>query len=236
MFIEPFEPTFSDMPKPPSVFLNLPFLATVCLDIFKKAKKLIETRHNLVHDETYEHQWKRVVEIVHLVFSEIQRLCLDGQTQPQKELKDWLKGVMSEVHKVKALRTWVKTPLCIEAGSIIPSIIHPRDLNLDWITKINLKEASTEMTLVQRNSLLENENHHLKKELLDQKMMLLDYKNAFEAQLEEAKNREERLIKDNEEFKKEMKLQAEAQKAQMEETQRMMQKMMEMMMQKQANP
>ena len=33
-----------------------------------------------------------------------------------------------------------------------------------------------------------------------------------------------------------MKLQAQAQKAQMEETQRMMQKMKEMMMQKQANP
>jgi len=155
MFIEPIEPTFSNMPKPPSVFLNLPFLETVCLDIFKKANKLIDTRHNLVHDENYEHQWKRVVERVHLVFSEIQRSCLDDQTQAQKELKDWLEGVMSEVHKVKVLRTWVKTPLCIEAGSVIPSIIHPRDLNLDWIAKINLKEASTKMALVQRNSLLE---------------------------------------------------------------------------------
>jgi len=67
-------------------------------------------------------------------------------------------------------------------------------------------------------------------------MMLLDYKNSTEAKLAEAKNREERLIRDNEYFKKEMKQQAEAQKAQMEETQRMMQKMMEMMMQKQANP
>ena len=67
-------------------------------------------------------------------------------------------------------------------------------------------------------------------------MMLLDCKNSTESQLAEAKYREERLIKDNEEFKKEMKLQAEPQKAQMEETQRMMQKMMEMMMQKQVNP
>jgi len=101
------------------------------LDIFKKAKKLIDTRHNLVHDETYEHQWKRVVERVHLVFSEIQRSCLDDQTQAQKELKDRLKGLMSEMHKVKVLRTWVKTPLYIEAGSVIPSIIRLRDLNLD---------------------------------------------------------------------------------------------------------
>ena len=37
MSIEPVEPTFSDIPKPQLVFLNLSFLATVCLDIFKKA-------------------------------------------------------------------------------------------------------------------------------------------------------------------------------------------------------
>ena len=97
------------------------------------------------------------------------------------------------------------------------------DLNLDWITKINLKEASTEMALIQRNSLLEKENHALRKQLLD-------YKNTSEAQIEEAK------IREDEEFKKEMKHQADAQKAQMEETQRMMQQMMQMMMQNQAKP
>ena len=139
---------------------------------------------------------------------------------------------MSEVHKVKVLRTWARAPLCLEAGSVIPSHIHPRDLNLDWINKINLKDASTELALAQKNSLLEKENHALRKELLEQKMMLLDYKNSTEAKLAEAKNREEKLIRANEDFKKEMKQQAEAQKAQMEETHRMMQKMM----QKQANP
>ena len=82
--IELVEPTFSDIPKPPSVFLHLPFLATICLDIFKKAKQLIETRHDLA--------------------------------QAQKELKDWLKGVISEVHKVKVLRTWARAPLCLEVG------------------------------------------------------------------------------------------------------------------------
>jgi len=86
--IEPIEASSSDIPKPPSVFLNFPFLATVCLDIFKKAKMLIETRHNLVHNEDYEKQWKRVVERVHLVFFEIQRSSLDDQAQAQKELKD----------------------------------------------------------------------------------------------------------------------------------------------------
>jgi len=67
----------------------------------------------------------------------------------------------------------------------------------------------------------------LKKELLEQKLMLLEYKTQTEAQLEEARIREERLLKSNEAFKMEMKQQAE-------ETQKMMKQLMEMMKQKQA--
>jgi len=48
---------------------------------------------------------------------------------------------------------------------------------------------------------LEKENKQLKKELLEKKLMLLEYKSATEAQLEEASIREERLIKSNEDFK-----------------------------------
>jgi len=55
--------------------------------------------------------------------------------------------------------------------------------------------------------------------------MLLEYKTATEAQLEEARIRKERLIESNEEFKQEMKQQAE-------ETQKMMKQLMEMMKQK----
>ena len=60
-------------------------------------------------------------------------------------------------------------------------------------------------------------------------MMLLEYKTQTEAQLEEASIREERLIKSNEDFKLEMKQQAE-------ETQKTMKQLMEMMKQKQAQP
>jgi len=96
---------------------------------------------------------------------------------------------------------------------------------LDWLTKLNLKEASSKMALLQRNTLLEKENHQLKKELLEQKLMLLEYKTAFEAQLEEARIREEKLIKSNEDFKKEMKQEINQ-----------MKQLMEMMLQKQAQP
>ena len=68
----------------------------------------------------------------------------------------------------------------------------------------------------------------LRKELLDQKLLLLEYKTSTEAKLEEARVREENLIRSNEEFKKDMKQQAE-------ETKRMMKQMMEFI-QKQSQP
>jgi len=152
---------------------------------------------------------------------------LDAQEIAQAKLQAWLNGVISNLDEVKILRTWVKTPLCLEARSLIPSIIHPKDLNLDWITKLNLKEASSELALLQRNTLLEKETHQLKKELLEQKLMFQEYKTKTDAQLEEAKVIEEKLLKSNEEFKKEMMLQSE-------KTQKMMEQLMEMMKHKQA--
>jgi len=67
---------------------------------------------------------------------------------------------------VKVLKTWVQTPLCLRArnaSDLIPSSIHPRKLDLTWLNKINLKEASTELELMQRNTLLEKENKQLRK-------------------------------------------------------------------------
>jgi len=65
------------------------------------------------------------------------------------------------------------------------------------------------LELIQRNTLLEKENKQLKKELLELKLLLLEYKSSTEAKHEEAKIREEKLIKSNEEFKREIKQQSE---------------------------
>ena len=73
------------------------------------------------------------------------------------------------------------------------------------MNKINFKSTSTELELVQRNTLLERENKQLKKDLLEQKLLLLEYKSSTEAKLEEARVREENLIRSNEDFKREMK-------------------------------
>jgi len=166
---------------------------------------------------------------VEYVLTELQRTYIDAQDTAQTKLQDWLKGVVSNLHEVKVLKTWVKIPICLRARNafdFIPSSIHPRELDLNWLNKINLKEASYELALLQKNTLLEKENKQLKKELLEQKLLLLEYKTATEAKLEEARIKEENLIRSNDEFKKEMKEQAK-------ETNRIMQQMMEMF-QKQA--
>ena len=156
--------------------------------------------------------------------SELQRSSLDAQDIAQNHLQDWLQGVVNNLQEVRVSRTQEKTQLCIKvknAYDVIPSYVHPKELDLTWLNKINLKQASTELELVQRNSELEKENKQLKKELLEQKLLLLEYKRSTEAKMEEARTREENLIKSNEAFKEEMKQQAET-------TNKMLKEMMEM--------
>jgi len=100
--------------------------------------------------------------------------------------------------------TLVKTPLCLtgrDIADVIPNCVHPKEMNLDWLNKINFKSASTDLELLQRNTILERKNKQLRKELLDQKLLLLEYKTSTEAKLEEARIREENLLRSNEEFK-----------------------------------
>jgi len=106
----------------------------------------------------------------------------------------------------------VQIPLCLRernATNFIPTGIHPKELNINWLSKLNVNPVSTELALLQRNAELVTENKKLKKELLDQKLLLLEYKAASEAKHEEARIREENLIKSNNVFKEEMRKQYE---------------------------
>jgi len=229
--IIPVAPANTNVPSPPTLFLDSTILAYVCENIFQELKNLVVARNNLIHEDNYEKLWMWLKDRVKNFLTELQRTCIDAQYTAQTKLQDWLKGVVSNLHEVKVLETWVKTPMYLRArnaSDFIPSSIHPRELDLNGLNKINLKESSSELALLQKNTLLEKENKQLKKELLEQKLLLLEYKTATEAKLEEARIREEKLIRSNEEFKQEMKEQAR-------ETNRIMQQMMEMF-QKQAQP
>jgi hypothetical protein len=170
--------------------------------------------------------------------SALQTTCSDAQDIAQQKLQDWLKGVNSSLQEVKILKTWVQNPPSLrgrEVTNFIPSGVHPRELDLTFLNNINIKTTYPDLALIQRNAVLEKANKKLEKELLEHKLLLLEYKTATEAKLEEARLREESLIKSNEDFKTEMKLQQEAMQKKQEETNLMIKQMMDML-HKQANP
>jgi len=168
--IQPCAPAKTNVPSPPTLFLDSTILANVCENIFQELNKLIQARNNLIHEDNYEKQWKRLKKRVEFVLTELQRSCLDAQDSAQNKLQDWLKGVDNNLQEVKVLRTWVRTPLCLRernATDFTPTGIHPRELNLNWLSKFNVNPVSTELALLQRNAELEKENKQLRKELLD---------------------------------------------------------------------
>ena len=227
--ITPPKPT--KIPSPPTMYQDLSLLADVCENIFHELNRLIQSRNDLIHHNSYEQSWKRLKKRVENVLNALQRTCMDDQDIAQQKLKDWLKGVTSNLQEVRILRTWVQNPLCLRQRNetnFIPAGIHPRELNVNWLTRMNIKPISTESAVLQRNAELENENRKLKKELLKQKLLLIEYKSSTEAKLKEARVREEKLIESNGDFKREMKQQAE-------ETNKMMKQVMEMF-QKQVQP
>jgi len=90
------------------------------------------------------------------------------------------------------LRTLVRTPLSLRAKNatdFIPTGIHPRKLNINCLSKVNVKPVSTELALLQKNVELKKENKQLKKEVLEHKLLLLEYKSSTKVKLEEARVR-----------------------------------------------
>jgi hypothetical protein len=217
----------------------------VCEDIGQKLVKLIQARNDLVHTESFEKQWNRLKDRVDYIMSALQTTCSDAQDLAQQKLQEWLKGVDNSLQEVKIIRTWVQNPPSLrgrEVTDFIPSGVHPRELDLTFLSNINLKTASPNLSLLQRNAVMESENRKLKKELMEQKLLLLEYKSSTEVKLEEARIREEHLIKSNEDFKLEMKNQQEAMQKKQEDMQKqqektnlMLQQMMDML-NKQAQP
>ena len=81
---------------------------------------------------------------------------------------------------------------------------------------------------LKNDSELEKENKRLKKELLEQRLLQVEYKRQTKAQLEESRLREANLIRSNNEFREEMKKQSET-------TNHLVRDLMDMI-QKQAKP
>ena len=81
--IQPCAPAKTNVPSPPTIFLDSILLAHVCENIFQELNNLIQARNNLVHKNIYEKQWKRLKERVDYVLSARQKSCLDAQDVSQ---------------------------------------------------------------------------------------------------------------------------------------------------------
>jgi len=49
------------------------------------------------------------------------------------------------------MRTWVQEPLCLRERSVtnlIPTGVHTKELNFNWLSKINVSPVSTELALL----------------------------------------------------------------------------------------
>lgn len=97
----------------------------------------------------------------------------------------------------------------LNASGIISSNLHSENLDLKWLTKLKVQTDSPILKKLKNDSELEKENKRLKKELPEQRLLLVGYKRQSEAQLEEARLREANLIRSNNEFREEMKKQSE---------------------------
>jgi len=102
------------------------------------------------------------------------------------------------------------TLMFLNASGIISSNVHSENLDLKWLTKLKVQTDSPFLEKLKNDSELEKENKRLKKEcILEQRLLLAEYKRQSEAQLEEARLRDANLIRSNNEFREEMKKQSE---------------------------
>jgi len=77
-----------NIPSPPTFFPDYIILAYVCENIFQKLNKLIQARYNLIHEDNYVKQWRRLRERVDFVLTELQRSSFDAQDTAQNKLHD----------------------------------------------------------------------------------------------------------------------------------------------------
>jgi hypothetical protein len=129
----------------------------VCEDIDVDLIKLIEGRNDLSHKINYQKQWRRLRERVINVISALHDSCIEAQEQAKQKLENWLKGIEENLEDTQVLVTWVKNPLSIRGRDLtdfLPNFIHPKDLDLSFLSKVNLSKSAPDLALVQKNKVL----------------------------------------------------------------------------------
>ena len=164
--------------------------------------------------------------------SELQKLCLDAHDKAMVELREWFNEVtlnMEEININRNQKLYLSdTPIFMDASSIICSRVQSKDPNVKWLTKLLIKYDAPILEKLKKDTALELENKKLKKKLFEQSLLCNDLQKKLIAQQEEAKEREEALLKRYSDLKDTMEKQAD-------KTNNMMQELMDTM-KKQAQP
>ena len=173
----------SNISSPPTLFLDSIILTDVCESIFTELNKLVKARNNLVYEEDYVQEWRRLRERVDFVMSELQKSSLEAHRNAKNSLNDWFKDVVKSMEEVEIKRTQEKsklyisdTPIFMDASGIISSNVHFENLDLKWLTKLKVQTDSPILEKLKNDSEFEKENKRLKRELIEQRLLLAEYK------------------------------------------------------------
>jgi len=167
---------------------------------------------------------------------ELQKLSLEAHEKAHADIQQWFQGVTMNLEEIELNRTLEKsklylsyTPMYLDASSIISSSVHSENPNFKWLTKMKIQTSATPiLEKLKDDPVLKKENKELKKALFEHKVLVAELQRKMLDQQEQARIREENLIKSNNEFKEEMKKQSE-------KTRNLIQDLMEMV-QKQVKP
>jgi len=143
----------------------------------------VKARNNFVHEEDYVKEWRRQRERVDFVMSELQKSSFEAHSNAHNTINDCFKDVVKSMQEVEIKRTQERsklyisdTPMFLNALGIISSNVHSENLDLKWLTKLKVQTDSPILEKLKNDSELEKENKRLKKELLEQRLLLVEYK------------------------------------------------------------
>ena len=174
-------------------------------------------------------------ERVDYVMCKLQKSSLEAHNQAMGSLHDWFKNFISSKEELNVKRDQEMsklyisdTPIYMDASRIITASVHSENPDIRWLTTLKIHADVPILEKLKNDSEQEKENKELKKELLEQRLMYVELQRKMFSQQEEAKVREEALVKGYNDLKESMDKQSER-------TNNMMQEMLEMT-KKQAQP
>jgi hypothetical protein len=221
--------------SPPTFLLDSIILKEVCENIFKDLNKLVKTRNNFVHKVDYVKEWTVLRERVDYVMCELHKTSLEAHDKALNTLNEWFTKVVKNMEEVYVNRDQEKnklyisdTPIFMDASSIITASVLSENPDIRWLTKLKIQTDAPILEKLKKDSVLERENKKLKKDLFEQRILCAELQRKMIAHQEEAKVREEALMKSYSDLK-------EAMEKQSDKTNNMMQEMLELM-KKQAKP